>query len=75
MFISNSDMEHVSLVFDDLQEQHWQVGAATPEEFKFGGAPRVSSLDFQGENLMFALHWLCLAMALLKVLFCKLRLS
>ena len=50
------------------------MGAATLEEFIFGGAPQVPSQDFQGENLRYSLHWLCLAIALLKVLFWELGL-
>ena len=47
MFGSNSDMASVSLVFDDLWEQPWQVGVAAPEEFKFGSDLRVSVLTFR----------------------------
>lgn len=45
------------------------MGAATLEDFIFGGTPRVPSRDFQGENLRSDLHWLYLAIALLKELF------
>ena len=38
-------------MFDDSQEQQCQVGAAPLVEFIFGGAPRVPSRDFLGENL------------------------
>lgn len=40
-----------------------------------GGALRVPSHDFLGENARSGLHWLYLAMILLKTLFWKLRLS
>ena len=56
-------------MFDNSQEQQCQAGAAVLEEFIFDGAPRVSSRDFQGENLRPGFHWLCPAIALLKELF------
>ena len=56
-------------MFGNSQEQQCEEGAAALEEFIFGGAPQVPSQDFQGENLRYSLHWLCLAIALLKVLF------
>ena len=43
-------------------------GGGNTGEFIFGGAPRMPSRDFQGENLRSGLHWLCLAIALLKEL-------
>jgi hypothetical protein len=63
------DKVPVSLVFDNFQEKQWKVGAATLEVFIFGGTPRVSSFDFQGESLRSELHWLCLVVVLLKELF------
>ena len=47
---------------------------ATLQDYIFGGALRVPSRDFQGESLRSDLHWLCLAMALLKELFLEFRL-
>lgn len=44
-------MKLVILVIGALQQRPQQVGAATLGDFNFGGDPRVSSLDFQGEPL------------------------
>ena len=65
----------VCRVFSDFQQQSWQAGVATQVDCILGGAHRVPSLDFQGENLRSGLHWLYLAMALLKALFWILGLS
>jgi hypothetical protein len=65
----------VCRVFNDLQQQPWQARVATQVDYFFGGTPRVPSHDFQGENPRSGLHWLYLAMALLKALFWKLGLS
>ena len=62
-------------VFGDLQQRLWQEGVATQVDCIFGDAPRVPSCDFQGESSRSGLHWLYLAMAFLKALFCELGLS
>ena len=68
-FLSELALIIPCLVFDNFQEHQWQVGVGTLADITFGGAPRVPSLDFLGENLRPDLHWLCLTIALLKVLF------
>jgi hypothetical protein len=59
-------------VFGDLQQELWHKGVVAQV---FGGAPRVLSHDLQDESPMSGLHWLYLAMALLKTLFCEIILS
>jgi hypothetical protein len=68
----------VCRVFGILQQRPWQEGVAALVDCICDGAPRVHSHDFQGErpeSPRSALHWLYLAMALLKVLYCEVRLS
>ena len=59
----------VCRVFGDLQQRSRQAGAAALEDYIFGGASRVPSLDSQSENPRSGLYWLCLAVTLLKALF------
>jgi hypothetical protein len=58
-----------------LVEQLWHKGVAAQVDCIFGGAPQEPSHDLQGESPMSGLHWLYLAMALLKALFCEFKLS
>jgi hypothetical protein len=44
-------------------------GAATHVDSIFGGASRVPSHDFLGQSPRFDLHWLYLAIVLLRALF------
>jgi hypothetical protein len=50
-------------VICDFEWWHWQVGVDSTCE--------IQCLDLQGENPRSDLNWLCLAMILLKALFCE----
>jgi hypothetical protein len=62
-------MKSVCRVFEGLQQRPRQAGLPALEYCIYGGAPRISSNDSQGENQRSSIHWLYLTMNLLKALF------
>jgi hypothetical protein len=54
-------------VIYDLGQRYWQVGDDNIGE--------IQCLNLQGKNPRSGLNWLCMEMALLKILFCERGLS